>query len=143
MHKTIRLVFDIEPVQQQRPRAVRFGRGVRMYDPPKTAAFKKLLRLLAMKQYREKPLEGPLKVKFDFYRKVQSSISHVEHDRRISGQHRPIMKPDLSNYLKSAEDALNGVIWQDDALIVDEEQHKHYSDHPRIELVVEAKDEDQ
>ena len=72
----------------------------------------------------------------EFYRPVQASISNKERARRLSGAHRPIVKPDLSNYIKATEDALNGIIWTDDNLIVTETAEKKYSDHPRIVIEV-------
>lgn len=139
----MKITFDIEPVQQQRPRATRFGRGIRMYDPPKTAKFKKELRAMAQAQYKGKPLTGPLKVTFRFYRPIQTSISKKEHDLRASGVHRPIVKPDISNFVKSAEDALNGVLWEDDKLIVTEVSGKYYADNPRIEMEIETLEEEE
>jgi Holliday junction resolvase RusA-like endonuclease len=136
----MRLRFDIEPIQQARPRATRFGRGIRLYDPPKVARYKRELALLCRQQYHGKPLEGELSLKVAFFRPVQKSISKIEHVRRISGAHRPVVKPDLSNYLKSFEDALNGILWTDDAMIVHEEIDKFYSDHPHIVLEVKAKE---
>lgn len=111
-----------------------------MYDPPKTATFKKQLRALATEMYHDAPVEGEIYIKVAFYRKIQKSISKKEHDRRASGAHRPIVKADLSNYLKSFEDALNGVLWKDDAMIVHEEIDKYYSDKPRIEVEIYAKE---
>ena len=67
---------------------------------------------------------------------MQKSLSKIERSRRLSGEHRPTVKPDLSNYLKSFEDALNGTLWADDALIVHEEIDKLYADQPRIEVEV-------
>ena len=136
----IKFRFDIEPVAQARPRARRLGKGIRLYDPPKTAAFKKHLRALAAEMYHDAPVEGEISLKVAFYRNTQKSISKKEHDRRASGAHRPIVKPDLSNYLKSFEDALNGTLWADDAMIVHEEIDKYYSDRPRIELEIKAKE---
>ncbi len=111
-----------------------------MYDPPKTAKFKKQLRALAKEMYHDAPLEGEIYLKVAFYRKVQKSVSKKEHDRRVSGVHRPIVKPDISNCLKAFEDALNDVLWKDDAMIVHEEIDKYYSDEPRIEVEVYAKE---
>lgn len=136
----IKLILPIEPVAQARPRARRFGKGIRLYDPPKTATFKKQLRALATEMYHDAPVEGEIYLKVAFYRKIQKSISKKEHDRRASGAHRPIVKADLSNYLKSFEDALNGVLWKDDAMIVHEEIDKYYSDKPRIEVEIYAKE---
>lgn len=131
----MKLIFNVEPQQQERPRATGRGKFIRMYDPPKTAKFKKQLRTLAAEMYHDAPLEGEICLKVAFYRKTQKSISKKEHDRRVSGARRPIVKPDLSNYLKSFEDTLNGVLWADDAMIVHEEIDKYYSDEPRIEAM--------
>ena len=90
--------FDIEPVEQARPRAVRFGKSVRMYDPKKVAIFKRQLGMLAKQQMLDRglePYDGPLEVCMEFYRPVQTSISKKERDRRLSGVHRPTVKPDL------------------------------------------------
>ncbi|MBF0342774.1 MAG: RusA family crossover junction endodeoxyribonuclease, partial [Nitrospirae bacterium] len=40
----------------------------------------------------------------------------------------PTSKPDLSNYIKGIEDALNGIAYHDDAQIVSESPHKRYAD---------------
>lgn len=134
------LTFNIEPQQQERPRATGRGKFIRVYDPPKTAKFKRELKQLATEMYHDAPLEGEIYLKVAFYRKIQKSISKKEHDKRASGEHRPIVKADLSNYLKSFEDALNGVLWKDDAMIVHEEIDKYYSDNPRIEVEIYAKE---
>lgn len=136
----MKLRFDIEPVQQARPRATRFGRGIRLYDPPKVAQYKRDLATLCRMQYHGKPLEGELSLKVTFFRPVQKSLSKIERVRRVSGAHRPVVKPDLSNYLKSFEDALNGLLWADDALIVHEETDKFYSDNPHINVEVKVRD---
>lgn len=132
----MKLRFDIEPIQQARPMATHFGRGIRMYDPPRVAKYKRDLGKLCRSLYRKQPLDGPLSLKVVFFRPVQKSISKVEHQRRVSAEHRPTVKPDTSNYLKSFEDALNGILWVDDALIVHEEVDKFYSDEPHIDVEV-------
>ena len=132
----MKLTFDIEPVAQARPRATRMGKGMRLYDPKKTADFKKQLRLLAQAK-RVEPLQGALSMEIWFYRPVQKSISKKEHNRRVTGLVRPIVKPDTDNYIKSTLDGLNGVLWDDDAHIVDLNTHKFYADNPRIEIELE------
>ena len=44
----MKITFNIEPQQQERPRATGRGRFIRVYDPPKTAKFKRELKQLAM-----------------------------------------------------------------------------------------------
>lgn len=134
--------FDIEPVEQARPRATRFGKGIRLYDPKKVNVFKKRLGLLARQQMLDRglePFDGPLEVCMEFYRPVQKSISQKELTRRLSGVHRPKVKPDLDNYIKSTSDALNGILWEDDNLIVSLQADKFYSERPH--LVVEIREE--
>lgn len=133
----MKLRFEIEPQQQERPRATSQGMLVRLYDPPKTSRFKKELKQLAKAEMQGKEaFSDAIKVTIKFYRNVQKSISKKEHVRRISGVHRPIVKPDLDNYIKSTLDALNGIIWTDDAIIVELNASKHYAEEPRIEVEV-------
>ncbi len=107
-----------------------------MYDPKPTAVFKKTLRAMASEQYEGEPLEGQLLVDITFYRPIQKSLSKKERLLRLLGAHRPIVKPDLDNYIKSAFDALNGVLWADDAMVVDLHAKKFYSEHPHITIEV-------
>ena len=132
------MILNIEPVEQARPRMTRRGKHLVMYDPDKVKKFKRELEILARAQYKAEPMTGMLEVDITFYRPVQKSLSKIERARRLSGEHRPTVKPDLDNYIKSTLDALNGIIWADDARIVDLHAHKYYSDDPRIELTVKA-----
>ncbi|WP_324295211.1 RusA family crossover junction endodeoxyribonuclease [Limosilactobacillus reuteri] len=59
-----------------------------------------------------------------------------ERELRIAGAHRPIVKPDTDNYIKSTLDGLNGLLWEDDNQIVKIVAEKYYSDHPRVEIEV-------
>lgn len=136
--------FDIEPVEQARPRATRMGKGIRLYDPKKVSVFKRQLGMLAKQQMLDRglePYDGPLEVRMEFYRPVQTSVSKKERARRLSGVHRPTVKPDLSNYIKALEDGLNGILWVDDNLIVSLQAEKLYSELPH--LVVEIRKAEQ
>lgn len=133
----MKIVFNIEPQQQERPRATGRGKFIRMYDPPKTAKFKRELKQLARLEMQGKDkFDSAISVTIRFFRRVQKSISKREHARRTKGHVRPIVKPDLDNYIKSTLDALNGVIWTDDAAIVELNTSKWYADDPRIEIEV-------
>lgn len=132
----IKITIPIEPVEQARPRAVRMQKGVRLYDPAKVRNYKSQLALWVSLRYSNKPATGPLEVRLKFYRHIQQSVSKKERALRLSGAHRPIVKPDTDNYIKSTLDALNGVLWADDNQIVDLSASKFYSDNPRIEIEV-------
>ena len=132
----MKLIFEIEPVEQARPRATRMGRGIRLYDLKKVSVYKKQLAMMCKFQYKQAPLTGPLMVELNFFRHIQSSISKKERELRLSGSHRPVVKPDTDNYIKSTLDGLNGLLWEDDNQIVDLIAHKYYSDNPRVEIEV-------
>lgn len=128
--------FDIEPVPQLRPRVSSRGGYVHVYDPPKVKQFKRILRSLAIDQYSRPPLLGPLSVSLTFYRPVQRSISKTERERRLSNRSKPVVKPDVDNYVKATLDGLTGVLWHDDAQIVKIIGEKRYSDNPKITVSV-------
>lgn len=132
----MKFIFEIEPVAQARPRATRCGKGIRFYDPKKTADFKKQLKQLAINQFKEKPFENDIFIEISFYRPIQKSLSRKEYLKRQKNKVRPTVKPDLDNYVKSTLDALNGVLWSDDNIITEMTVRKLYSDEPRIELTI-------
>lgn len=90
----MKLVFEIEPVEQARPRATRTKYGIRLYDLNKVSVYKKQLAMMCKFQYKQAPLTGPLMVELNFFRHIQSSISKKERELRLSGCHRPVLKPD-------------------------------------------------
>ena len=134
----MKLTFDIEPVEQARPRATRMGRGIRLYDPKKVSVYKKQLAMMCKFQYKDQPLSGQLIVSLKFYRHIQKSLSKKERKLRLIGAHRPTVKPDVDNYIKSTLDGLNGLLWEDDNQIVKIVAEKYYSDHPRVEIEVQG-----
>ena len=133
----IKLTFDFPPVAQARPRATRFGRGIRLYDLEQVHVYKAQLAESAQFMYHGEPLTGPLVVTIKFYRAIQQSETKKRHRLKAQGTIRPPKKPDLDNYIKSTLDGLNGVLWVDDNEIVELHTGKYYSDHPRIEIEVE------
>lgn len=82
----MKLTFDIEPVEQARPRATRMGRGIRLYDPKKVSVYKKQLAMMCKFQYKEQPLSGQLTVNLKFYRHVQSSVSKKSANYGLQGR---------------------------------------------------------
>ena len=129
------LSFTIKavPQPQLRPRVATVGGHPHVYDPQSTRVFKRIVTKLASAEMAgHEPITGPLKVAFTFYRPVQQSLLKREFDKRAVGDELPVVKPDLSNYLKATEDALNGVVWVDDRAITTEVIKKRYSTTPRI-----------
>lgn len=137
----IKLTIYGEPVPQGRPRFARVGGFVHTYDPVKSKNYKQLVRFWATQQLKKldgfRLLENALCVDIVFYLHIPSSWSKKKRIEASQGVTRPIKKPDLDNLYKSVTDALNGLLWTDDAIITDARLRKRYtSDMARTEIVV-------
>jgi Holliday junction resolvase RusA-like endonuclease len=109
--------FAGEPVGKAPPRLGRHG----VYTPRKTAAFETALGWCARLAMRGRPLlEGPLRV-----------------DVVATFAHSPTCKPDADNCLKAVCDAMQGIVFRDDAAVVDARILKVQGARPglRIEVV--------
>ena len=134
----IKIIIPLEPVAQERPRFSNRGKFVTTYDPPKSKAYKKLVREMAQEQYHGQPIpkEKPLKVAVTFYRKIQKSTTKRDYQAKLDGLILPFKKPDIDNYFKAVTDGLSKVVWADDNQITDVEMYKRYSDEPRTEITI-------
>jgi Holliday junction resolvase RusA-like endonuclease len=97
---------QIQPVPLHRPQTVQFGRnqrGARTIPHMNDVAFRSELQIAWFQARLDRsPLEGPLAVVMEF-----SGNTVTRWNKRAP-------RPDLSNLIKSVEDAANGVLWDDD-----------------------------
>lgn len=77
----------------------------------------------------------PLKVRIYAYYGIPKSASKRDEAAMRAGMLRPTKKPDVDNIEKVICDALNAVLWHDDAQIVDSRCVKAYGE-PRVEVEV-------
>ena len=133
----MKIVIPGTPVPQLRPRAVRMGKGIRMYDPKKVKDYKKYVASVAKQEWKQEPLESALTVSIDVYRDIQKSGSKKNKQMKEDKIILPTNKPDITNYVKGIEDALNGIVYADDSQIVELIARKFYSHEPRIEITVQ------
>ena len=84
----------------------------------------------------QKPLEGPVRVEIMAFLPVPASWSGKSKLAALTGDIRPISKPDYDNIGKIVGDALNGIVWRDDAQIVEAVTRKVYAESPRLEIQV-------
>ena len=137
------LSFSIsgEAVPQGRPRFTTRGGFPRAYDPPKSRAYKDLVRcsyagMMTAELYTEvfkNFSSGVFSLKVTEYRAIPKSWSK----RRKEEAKYPVSKPDIDNVYKIVSDALNGIVWKDDSQVVHGEIWKKYSDFPRVDIDIE------
>lgn len=106
------------------------------HPDPKTASYENRLAWAAQAVMNGRPLlEGPLYMTFIMFMAIPASWSAKKRDAAIKGKIFPTVKPDWDNGGKTT-DALNKVVWSDDAQIVVATVHKRYSERPRIEISI-------
>lgn len=123
------------PVAKGRPRVTRNGIA---FTPKKTRDYEADIRQLArLKMGAKEPFSGPLWVSVSA--KFLPPQSWPKWKRAKVTSHGVFIsmttKPDIDNLAKVI-DALNGIVWQDDAQICHLEVHKSYGLEPRLTVSV-------
>jgi Holliday junction resolvase RusA-like endonuclease len=85
------------------------------------------------------PLDCAVRVDLSAEFSIPSSWSRKKQAAALTGVIRPTKRPDLSNVIKQVEDAFNGVVFRDDALIVEYGLlRKVYSTSPKLVVTVKT-----
>ena len=134
--------FKIEgkPVPQGRPRAVRMGAGVRMYDPPKSKVYKQMVAARVrsyMKINGIQTITEPLAIHLNFYFTPPKSYSKKRIRAIEAKEELFTKKPDLDNLAKSILDSCNNLLFKDDSQIVGLTIGKHYGHEDYIDVKVQ------
>lgn len=118
------IILPGEPISQKRARI--FAKGA--MDPCWEA--KEQHRSYIRQNYPVKSETGPLRVYLRFY---------YQYPKSMSIKKRPIAKkttrPDIDNLAKYIMDMANGLLWDDDAQIIDLNCSKEYSDESKTEII--------
>lgn len=122
-----------------RARSVRLPNGhIRHYTPEKTKRWENDVRWIARAVMEDrKPFTGPVVLIVKVWRAVPRSWPQWKKDAALNNEITPDSKPDLDNQIKAVKDALNGIIWQDDAQVAYIIAEKRYSNKPQAEITVQ------
>ena len=135
----ISLSFTIPgaPRGKGRPRATRFGKGVRLYTDAKTASYEGLVALAAQTALAGRdPMSGPLCISVLVKLAVPQSASRKAREAMLSGAQPPTKKPDLDNIVKAVLDGCNGVAFGDDAQVCWINAGKIYGERPGVDVII-------
>lgn len=138
----IELTVYGNPVAQGRPRFSRQGGFVKAYDPIQSKSYKQLIRLELQPLLSDPdftPIDQACCLKLTVFRAIPKSFSKKKREEAALRYIRPTTKPDTDNYVKGVLDALNGTVLKDDSVVCEIFARKFYSERPRIEVVLEAK----
>jgi Holliday junction resolvase RusA-like endonuclease len=120
-----------------RPRATRFGKGVRLYTDAKTASYEGLIAYAAQQALgRRDPLAGALVVTVLVRIAPTLSTSKKARAEMLAGTLHPAKKPDLDNVVKSVLDGCNGVAFRDDAQVCWLNVGKIYAANAGVDVVI-------
>lgn len=127
-----------KPMGKQRPKATMRGHRAGVYTPEKTINYESLVVAMFKQTYPYvRPLEGEVRGVIRAFYPIPLSTSKKRKEAMLKGVIRPQVKPDLDNVEKIIYDALNGIAYTDDSHITQMTISKHYSDVPRVEVLIE------
>ena len=121
-----------DPVGKGRPRFSRHGHA---FTPHKTATAESVVAMCARLEFGDQaPTEKPVTVQIEARFAVPASASNKKR-LFLLGQ-ACTKRPDADNVAKLVCDALNGVIWKDDAQICGLEVWKTWAEHGSLTVRV-------
>lgn len=113
----------------------RFGNG-RTYTDKKTENAEAWIRQCAVSQVGSPCLESALEVQMEIHVSIPASWPKKKREAALSGALRATGRPDVDNVSKAFLDALNGIVWKDDAQVCDLRAVRLYAETPQTILTI-------
>ena len=136
LKRRIWFIVPGEPVAQGRARFSMRSGFVRAYDPKKSSQYKSYVARIAKETYPLEAIDSAVELTLNFYMPIPKSFSKAKRTAALAGTIRPVVKPDIDNLAKATMDAITGICYTDDKLIVSCKLEKWYSANPRTEVKV-------
>lgn len=137
----VRFTVPGEPIPQGSLKAFVVGRRAHLTsDNPRTKAWRLRVAAFARAAHTGEPWDGPVKVRLVFT--MPRPRGHYGTGRnaetvKASAPLWPSVRPDLDKCCRAIFDALSGVLWTDDALVVGLTATKVYGPTPGVEVFAE------
>jgi Holliday junction resolvase RusA-like endonuclease len=137
MTEPITISLSGPPQGKGRARAFLRSGHIGHYTPEKTRSYEGMIRTAAMEAIGDRPpIDQPIEFVLRAIFQVPASWSQRKQQQAILGEIKPGKKPDLDNIAKAWNDALNGVVYRDDALIVRMALEKRYGPQALVAVTV-------
>jgi Holliday junction resolvase RusA-like endonuclease len=125
-----------EPVPFARMRLSRSGVHFVPAKQRNNAAALKVIAGSVMQEMKASPFDEPLSLSLHAEFGIPASWSKKKRAAAIIGDIRPGKRPDIDNLYKLAADALNTVVYRDDALIVEVFARKVFGVEPKLIVTI-------
>ena len=134
INAAVTITVSGEVVAKGRPRVTR--RGI-VYTPTRTRRYEAHARLAAQLAMGDRaPLRVPIRIELLVELPVPLSWSNKRRLAALAGAIAPTSRPDVDNYIKTALDAINNIVVTDDALVVEIQARKRFSEQPKLVATV-------
>ena len=107
------------------------------YTPDKTRNHEAFVKMIAKQaMFSNPPMKGACAVEIRVNVTIPKSTSNKKRDLMLRGFIRPTKRPDNDNIEKAINDAMNGIVFDDDVQIVDNHTTKWYSEFSETTVFV-------
>jgi Holliday junction resolvase RusA-like endonuclease len=137
VYQTLELLYLGEPKAQARARHSRLTNH--FFDPSQSLKAWLVEQIQTQLPKNFKPLQDSIEMHCVFYKAPPKSTSKKAKVLMELGIVKCSTKPDLDNYVKLVQDALNQVLYMDDSQITVLSAEKYYSCKPRAKITLRFK----
>lgn len=129
------------PVPKKRPRFRILGKGpkqfVSTYTPAITRTYEEKIKEAAVKAMEGRELiVVACRIYVRAFVPIPKSMPKKLRALALTNELHPITRPDADNYLKTAMDALNEIVFKDDSQCWRCVVERHYAENPRMEIEI-------
>lgn len=128
--KPIVLYFQGDPVAKGRARFTKSGHA---FTPAKTRKWEDSAKYIAQQKMQGRsPLNGAIKIDLSMVFVPSKSWPQWKKDYALRGLIAHTKKPDADNIQKAVKDAMNQIVYEDDAQIMWGDFHKKFGPQPMV-----------
>lgn len=120
-------------------RAQRHGKVT--YTDPTRQAHMDLIKVIARRAMKDegwKRFSCPVSLYVRVIRSIPATFTKKDRQEALEGKRWPFKRPDVGNYVKLIEDAMNGEVYDDDSQICVSWGWKVYGAEPKTIVTVQA-----
>lgn len=140
MRHLVSIYVDGVPGSKGRPKMFRTRTGIGSRTPAKTAAYEERLAHVAKQQWKGEPVTSALRLVVVAVFPPQSTMRGVDRQLAHAGELWHTSRPDLDNVVKIVCDALNKLVWVDDAQVAQFDARKQFGPNPGLWIEVYSLD---